>query len=401
MNKRIVCLTRRSARVAEAPVAPGAPVVASHGVAAVHKLASHLEAFKLHLRAEDYARTSIASYFGDARAFLRWLIAENRPLDQEALFHFRDHMMLSGSRPRTIRLHFLGIARYFLFLAEAGLAAQLPDPRKVRMPKPDAACRHMPTDQEVSALKNAVNRLPARTLVQRGERARQGAVLAILLHTGVRRGELLGLDLTDIQQGEGDEGRILRVRKAKGGEYRRIPINAECGEYLDEWLSVREELVLERAERGSPFTGDALVALFPFRAGQRMNEAGVASLWESLTCMAGLAGVRLTPHCLRAFFVTRTAAVMDIPTASRLAGHASIKTTADFYLKTDMSRMRAAVDALSLDGPTGPGRNRPDSDPGGGAAGAVPALPTGPQSPPPPSARANYFRERRLSRTAS
>ena len=54
----------------------------------------------------------------------------------------------------------------------------------------------------------------------RAKPERDRLLLALMAYAGLRRGELLGLDWDDVDLSR----RLLRVRKAKGGRQRTIPI---------------------------------------------------------------------------------------------------------------------------------------------------------------------------------
>lgn len=80
---------------------------------------------------------------------------------------------------------------------------------------------------------------------------------------------------------------------------------------------------------------------------------------------------------------------MDIVTAARLAGHASVQTTIVHYLKTDVHRMQQAVEGISLHGEPPAGGRGPK------AAGGAVQRSTSPPPAPSAGARSEYFQHRR------
>ena len=61
---------------------------------------------------------------------------------------------------------------------------------------------------------------------------RDRAILELFYSTGIRRGELLGLELFDVDLPE----KSVRVRKGKGGKERLVPLGDEAAVYLERYL---------------------------------------------------------------------------------------------------------------------------------------------------------------------
>ncbi|MGZ4394925.1 MAG: tyrosine-type recombinase/integrase, partial [Gaiellaceae bacterium] len=68
-----------------------------------------------------------------------------------------------------------------------------------------------------------------------GKRERDRLLLALFAYAGLRRSELLGLDWDDVDL----ERRLIRVRKAKGGRQRVIPIHPALEPLFADYLRVR------------------------------------------------------------------------------------------------------------------------------------------------------------------
>src|SRR6202790_1926175 len=71
--------------------------------------------------------------------------------------------------------------------------------------------------------------------LSRLQRARDQAILQCLWSCGVRRAELVGLDLNDVDL----DGRSLRVIKGKGHKDRYVPVTPEAAAALGEYLKLR------------------------------------------------------------------------------------------------------------------------------------------------------------------
>ncbi|MGH9388178.1 MAG: tyrosine-type recombinase/integrase, partial [Vicinamibacteria bacterium] len=123
---------------------------------------------------------------------------------------------------RTCYLH--TVRGFFAWLLRSNVllenpAHDLPVPESVRLP------RRVLTKAEARRLMNA----PSRSSVQ-GQRDR--AILEVLYGTGLRRGECLRLDVTDVDLGQ----ELLLVRSGKGKKDRMVPLTRQAVSALDLYL---------------------------------------------------------------------------------------------------------------------------------------------------------------------
>jgi len=158
---------------------------------------------------------------------------------------------------------------------------------------------------------------------------RDAAMIAILYSCGLRRAELVGLDLGDYDQESG----ALAVRGKRNKERIAYAVNGTI-DALADWLAIR---------------GDAPGALFwairkggHLQRGQRLTSQGA---YHVLGKRAEQAGVKeLSPHDLRRTFVGDLLdAGADISTVQRLAGHANVQTTARYDRRPEAAKRRAAA----------------------------------------------------------
>ena len=138
-------------------------------------------------------------------------------------------------------------------------------------------------------------------------------VLAMLLG-GLRRCEVLGLRIADVNVGE----RRLFIARGKGGRERIVPVSGRFFEALGEYLEV---------ERPSEAATEAcFVALKGPRRGQPLSAAGLDQVLAGARARAGLP--RLTCHQLRHTCLTRLREQgMALEALQAQAGHASIEST--------------------------------------------------------------------------
>jgi site-specific recombinase XerD len=169
-----------------------------------------------------------------------------------------------------------------------------------------------------------------------GKRERDRLMLALFAYSGLRRSELLGLDWDDVDLGR----RLLRVRKAKGGRQRVVPIHPALVALFDDYLATRLPLGVERA-------------LFVGVHGRRLSGT---IMWQTFNRYAHAAGVterkRVTPHTLRHVFATELLnAGANLRQVQELLGHARRAAIARTGLTRGDQDRRAAIGvrAASLD----------------------------------------------------
>lgn len=157
--------------------------------------------------------------------------------------------------------------------------------------------------------------------------ARNAALLGLLFGAGLRRAEVVDLDLSNF---DADAGTILI--KGKGNKHRKGFVTNGSLEALDGWLAFRGSLP------GPLF--------FPVRKGgrietRRMSDGAIAELVRRLASKAKIA--TLSPHDARRTFVgILLDSGVDLATVQQLAGHASPATTQKYDMRPDRARRRAA-----------------------------------------------------------
>jgi len=152
---------------------------------------------------------------------------------------------------------------------------------------------------------------------------RDRALLELLYAAGLRVSELTGLNLIDIDQKE----RVLRVR-GKGNKERIVPYGSKAQEALDNYWSLREELLMQKsASRGRRQGPPNTQAVFLNYAGRRLTQRSVGRLVKKYVRLANI-DWDLHPHSLRHAFATHLLADgADLRAIQELLGHQSLSTT--------------------------------------------------------------------------
>src|SRR3954467_6346306 len=156
---------------------------------------------------------------------------------------------------------------------------------------------------------------------------RDVAILEVLYATGIRVGELCGLDVADVDH----ERRVLRVL-GKGRKERTVPYGLPAGRALDAWL---------RSGRPSLVAPGAGAALFVGVRGRRLDQRAVRTLVHAR--LAEVPGAPdIGPHGLRHSAATHLLeGGADLRSVQELLGHASLATT-QLYTHVSAERLRAA-----------------------------------------------------------
>ena len=119
---------------------------------------------------------------------------------------------------------------------------------------------------------------------------RDAALMEILYATGIRVGELCGLDVGDVDLGRG----TLRVT-GKGDKQRTVPFGEPAARAIEEWLAAREDIIAKTGATRK--TGEAAqYALFLGARGGRIDPRQVRRIVHALTSATG---TDLSPHGLR------------------------------------------------------------------------------------------------------
>jgi len=167
---------------------------------------------------------------------------------------------------------------------------------------------------------------------------RDRAMVDAMVLGGLRRCEVLGLRLEDVNAGQ----RRLFVAEGKGGRQRIVPVSARLCASLAEYM---------RAERPpQSATRQLFVVLKGARRGEALSAAGLDQILDGARGRAGLE--RATCHQLRHTCFTRLReAGMQLEAIQAQAGHASIESTriylhlANDWLETEYLRAAEAIEA--------------------------------------------------------
>lgn len=160
---------------------------------------------------------------------------------------------------------------------------------------------------------------------------RDTAILTLLLGTGIRVSELVGLDVKDVNF----KYNCIRVIR-KGGNESTVYFGAEVATALMEYLELERDTL---ASKASPEHADAL---FISLKNSRLTTRAVEMLVKKYSGAANI-NKKITPHKLRSTYGTNLyKETGDIYLVADALGHKSVETTRQHYAATDDERRRLA-----------------------------------------------------------
>jgi site-specific recombinase XerD len=245
-------------------------------------LAGLLPSWRLALQAERKSAGTIKAYSDGVTAFLRWCEATGTPaqLTKPAVQAFVAHLLEKGAQATTARSRQLGVRRFSVWLADEG---ELDDDPLIgiKAPKLDNKVTAALTDDE---LRRLIKACQGKSLKDR----RDEAIIRLMVETGMRAGEVIGLQTSDVDLPRG----LATVRRGKGGKGRVAPFGPQTATAIDRYIRVRRTHRL--ADSGPLWVGGG---------GKTFSYHG---LYVSLRERAEAAGINnFHPHLLRHTAATR------------------------------------------------------------------------------------------------
>jgi len=224
----------------------------------------------------------------------------------------------SGLDPRSIQRRLSGARSFLKYLIREGELERNP---AVGVSAPRTA-RRLPTTLDVDQMAKLLD-IPGDDPVA----VRDRAMLELLYSSGLRLGELVGLDLADVDLADG----MVRVT-GKGRKTRLVPVGRKARDALREWLKARAGMAVIGEQ--AVFTGARGGRIAP-----RMVQSRVAH-WAQAS---GL-GQRVHPHLFRHSFATHVLESSgDLRSVQEMLGHANISTT-QIYTHLDFQHLAQVYD---------------------------------------------------------
>ncbi len=277
-----------------------------------------IRAFVTFLEVEQGAsRETIRAYHSDLSQFVAFVgtvpPAEAKPITPRSVDSFIIRRYLASldrrkEKKTTLARKLATLRSFYRFLLREGRVTTNPAD-DVHTPKlPQHLPRVLTKDDA-----NALMEFPA------GDRLtdlRDRAILETLYSTGARVSELVGMNLEDINLGDG----IVRL-KGKGRKERMVPIGAVALDTLKEYMTD-----LHRSAPSTQHVARHETAVFRNARGGRLTARSVERLVAIYSSRLSVG--RISPHALRHSFATHLLDEgADLRAIQDLLGHASLDTT--------------------------------------------------------------------------
>jgi integrase/recombinase XerC len=290
-----------------------------------------IERFLAHLKFERRMSShTLAAYRHDLlrlmafcarRDVRRWSALNNF---QVRAFAAAEHA--GGIAPRSIQRRLSAARSFYEYLMREGHAKNNPA-LEVRAPK---SKKRLPATLDADQM--------GRLLAFRVDDAlssRDKAMMELFYSSGLRLGELVGLDVSAVDL----EDRTVRVL-GKGHKTRIVPIGRHAIDALKQWLTQRAAWILKKpgAAAQSP------AAMFVGKTGRPLSVRAVQLRVGSWARRQGLS-MHVHPHMFRHSFATHLLESSgDLRGVQELLGHADISTT-QVYTHLDFQHLASVYDA--------------------------------------------------------
>lgn len=285
------------------------------------------------LAATASAKT-IVIYRAATDGLIDWMQDTGLPLDEppdrrviERYFTwFRQRPNLRTGKPlagSTVNQHYRSMQQFYKWLEAEELITRNPFTTGMVAPTVDETPVPVFTDDELTAL----------VAVTAGKSARQRrdrAILRTLLDTGMRIGELVGIDLDHIDYGQ----KIILVT-GKARRSRHVPFNSKCYSELRRWQMVR------------PNTSSTKLFVGLRGRNEALTDSGVRQILDKIADTCGVEGMH--PHRFRHTFAHNWLACGGLESdLQRIMGWTTTQMVQRYGASAASSRAQSAAWKLAL-----------------------------------------------------
>jgi integrase/recombinase XerD len=245
-------------------------------------LATLLPSWQLALKAERKSPGTIRTYSDGVTKFLRWCAENGHPaeLSRTTAQAFLADLLDEGMEGNTARSRDLALKRYAAWLVDEGELSANPL-LGLKPPKADHKVVNALSDDQ---LKRLIKVCQGKSLQDR----RDEAIVRLMAETGMRAGEVLSLQVADVNLHDG----LVTVVRGKGGKGRVAPFGSQTAAALDRYLRARRSHRL--ADSGALWVGGG---------GKGFGYHGLNAVLKARAKAAGIEGFHL--HLMRHTAATR------------------------------------------------------------------------------------------------
>ena len=282
---------------------------------------------------------TIVGYRQHLETFATWCQAQNIQLEavrSKAIDQFLDHLRETCQPKKagaekvssyTLSGYVRTIKTFLNWCVEDEEFSEYVKPiavQRIKLPKTEEFVIEPFTPEQIAALFRACDQQSGRYIDLRHLRLRDKTIIALLTDTGIRAHELCTLTIANVTL----EPRDAHVKVfGKGSKWREVPLGNKARKLLREYIhKFRSEV--RKTE-----------SVFVSRYHQQLTVSGLEQIIKRLGQLAGIDGVRCSPHTFRHTFACNfMIAGGDIFDLSKFLGHSSIEVTLH-YLKALSARV--------------------------------------------------------------
>lgn len=247
----------------------------------------NLDAFRQDMRLRDLADSTVARNIGNTQRYIQWAEERNIAPEQghrEDLLAYLADLRVRGHRRSSLSAIFISLGSWFEYLVESG---KLPS-----NPIPAIQKRYLRSSKDEIRQRQLISVEDAAKMVRATIDTRDRAILLVFLKTGIKRDELMTLDLDDLDL----QGMSLTLKPTAKRSNRIVFFDDETRRALARWLKSREM----RFKKGDQ------QALFISSKGTRLRASSIDELVRGAAIRVGLYNEdstkledKFTPHCCR------------------------------------------------------------------------------------------------------
>lgn len=313
------------------------------------KLQTWIESFRIHISGVKRFSSRTCEIYSDALERFADFVGDIDTITSTDIRNYEVHLIDEAKlTPKTTNLHLSVLSSFCTWLVRTGELKSNPV-KAVRRPKipkrlPEfyredslaeylartdiyASTEFLESFRAACSLAAAGNRDAEAQAHELYEKRLERAVISTLMNLGIRRGELVGMNVGDL-----DTSRKVVMIHGKGDKMREIPvIPSLCEEIL---------LYLKAVETMAGGKRDAKDAMFVTWSGKRIYPVLVDRIVKGeFSRIAGITG-RRSPHVLRHTLATELLDDgTDLNSIKELLGHASLATT-QIYTHNSVAKLK-------------------------------------------------------------
>ena len=278
-----------------------------------------METFLRHLEIErGMSQHTLRAYRKDLETFAAYAEKEPEDIEMIDVRGFVARQIKDGLSKTTAGRRLAAVRSFLKFLTREGFLKANPA-KLVTTPKAE---KHLPKFLSVDDVFALIEKPDTISFIHTRDRA----ILELLYSSGLRVGEVAGLNVEDINTREG----LVKV-KGKGRKERIVPVGSKAVDAIKSYMV--EKILLKKKNK----------ALFLNRTGSPLSERGIRRIVVKYARLVGVSG-QIGPHTLRHTFASHLLqAGADLRVIQELLGHASLSTTQK-YTHLDITHLMDVYD---------------------------------------------------------